>query len=161
MTQRKRRKKTRKTRRPAREPAAKNRAKATTLSRQKEPEPVVEHGRQTQMNYRWVNENLRLEYEAKVGNGHTAQLASSTQVQGADVIFEDLGLGGRWQGRQLNLTARVRREQAAAPPLVSVIVWQSDPTGIVPGRINEQAINVNGDFDANGFADLDVVVTFD
>jgi hypothetical protein len=113
------------------------------------------------MNYRWVNENLRLEYEARVGNGHTAQLASSTQVQGADVIFEDLGPGGPWQGRQLNLTATVRREQAAAPALVSVVVWQTDPTGAVPGRINEQASHVNGTFDTNGFAAIDVLVTFD
>lgn len=111
------------------------------------------------MNY-WVNENLRLEYEAKVGNGHTAQLASSTQVKGADVIFENLGLGGPWQGQQLNLTATVRRVEPAAGPLVSVVVWQTDPTGTVPGRINETKADIAGTFDANGLADLDVLVTF-
>jgi hypothetical protein len=113
------------------------------------------------MNYRWVNENLRLQYEARVDNGHTAQLATSSLVQGADVISEDLGLGGPWQGRQLLVTAKVRREQAAAPPSVSVVVWQTDPTGTVPGRINEQNDHVDGVFDANGFADIDVLVTFD
>ena len=113
------------------------------------------------MNYRWVDGNLKLEYEAKVGNGQTAQLASSTQVNGADVIFVDLGLGAAWLGRQLNVTADVRREQAAATPLVTVVVWQTDPTGLQPGRINEKSADFEGVFDANGLATIDVLVTFD
>jgi hypothetical protein len=113
------------------------------------------------VNYRWVIGNMKLEYEATVGNGHQGQLASSTQTQGADALYEDLGAGGVWKGRQLNLTAKVLRVQAGAAPKVNVKVWQTDPTGTLPGRINEQSSEVDGAFDANGFADIDVLVTFD
>ena len=113
------------------------------------------------MNYRWVIEDLPLEYEVTVGNGHTGQLASSTQVNGADVLYEDRGAGVSWKGKQLNLTAKVRCVEPRAAPLVNVVVWQTDPTGTMNGRINEQVSQVDGVFDENGFADINVLVTFD
>jgi hypothetical protein len=113
------------------------------------------------MNYRWVIGSLGLEYRATVGNGHTGQLASSTQVKGADVLYEALGAGGSWKGKQLNLTAKVRCVEPASAPLVNVTVWQTDPSGTVAGRINEQATQASGVFDEHGFADIDILVTFD
>jgi hypothetical protein len=59
------------------------------------------------------------------------------------------------------VTAAVRREQAAATALVTVVVWQTDPTGQQSGRINEKTADFEGVFDANGFAKIDALVTFD
>ena len=81
--------------------------------------------------------------------------------QGADVLYEDLGTGVSWKGKQLNLTAKVRCVQPQSAPLVNVAVWQTNPTGTMNGRINEQVSQVNGVFDENGFADINVLVTFD
>jgi hypothetical protein len=115
------------------------------------------------VNYRWVNENLDVQYEAVIGNGHAGAIAASTNAETEEGdLREAIGLGATWQGRMLTLTARIRRNPAGGQdPLLSVTVWQSDPNGVVPGRINEQVQNGSAAFDANGLATIDAVVTFD
>jgi hypothetical protein len=113
------------------------------------------------INYHWVNTNLTLEYTALIGNGHSGTIVSSTKVTSVNgLLYENL-VAANWIGQVLDLTASVLRNPAGGPaPIVHVAIWQSDPSGNIPGRFNEQTFDAGGVFGANGIAPIDIGIAF-
>jgi hypothetical protein len=113
------------------------------------------------VNYHWVNSYLTLEYTALIGNGHAGTIVSSTGVTATNSpLYESLP-ATQWIGQVLTLTGTAIRNAAGGPaPIVHLAIWQSDPTGNIPGRFNEQTFDPGAVFGANGTAPINVTITF-